>query len=218
MITTEQANEIAEQMFRAAGHGNRSIPVVDDNNDLDDGQHWERADLRTEEKFRAQCRAWIEGAVYDWGIQRFKVGDGHAETTVEAESMDEAEKLAREWVLGGDYEIERTAWVHVSLVAEDGTEGEMVVPVHPTDPKCTPRGAEHDWQSPLVIVGGLAENPGVWGHGGGAVECVVCLRCGIERVTDTWATDPDGGRQGMTEIHYETEPARENLQRLAVTK
>jgi integrase len=27
----------------------------------------------------------------------------------------------------------------------------------------------HDWQSPWSVLGGLKENPGVWGHGGGVV-------------------------------------------------
>lgn len=64
----------------------------------------------------------------------------------------------------------------------------------------------HDWQSPHSVVGGSADNPGVWSHGGGVVILEVCSRCGIYRRTDTWATDRYG-RQGAVATVYEARDA-----------
>jgi hypothetical protein len=63
-------------------------------------------------------------------------------------------------------------------------------------------GEDHDWQSPIEIVGGIKENPGVWGHGGGVTIQEVCLRCGCGKCTDTWAQDPETGEQGLRSIKY----------------
>jgi hypothetical protein len=53
------------------------------------------------------------------------------------------------------------------------------------------------------LVGGIEENPGVWGHGGGVVINEACVRCGCGRTTDTWAQDPSTGRQGLESVAYE---------------
>ena len=53
------------------------------------------------------------------------------------------------------------------------------------EPECTDYDG-HQWCSPHSVVGGLEENPGVFGHGGGVTTTVVCRHCGVYRVTDTW--------------------------------
>lgn len=68
--------------------------------------------------------------------------------------------------------------------------------------ECGCSGDEHDWRSPLSVVGGIAENPGVWGNGGGVIITEVCRHCGCYRVTDTWAQRPDNGMQGLTSVEY----------------
>jgi len=66
---------------------------------------------------------------------------------------------------------------------------------------------QHEWRSPLELVGGLAENPGVWGTQSGSIVIrEVCARCGSRRTTEVraglveevnieplreWADDPD---------------------------
>lgn len=70
------------------------------------------------------------------------------------------------------------------------------------EPECR-SGHEHDWRSPYSVLGGIRENPGVWGHGAGAIIREICSHCGVYRVTDTWAQDLETGEQGLTSIRYE---------------
>lgn len=77
--------------------------------------------------------------------------------------------------------------------------GDVTIPMD--EPECV-GGRGHDWASPYDIVGGIKENPGVWGHGGGVICREVCLRCGCGRTTDTWAGDGCGGH--TEEVTYES--------------
>lgn len=74
------------------------------------------------------------------------------------------------------------------------------VSVHPSEPPC--KGAQHNWKAPYEIVGGVRENPGVFGSGGGVLITEVCVNCGCGRRTDTWAQNPSNGEQGLTSISY----------------
>lgn len=119
---------------------------------------------------------------------------------IEATSAEEA---AREYVEGGGLTAEgATWWAHVSVEMDDETVETIRVPVHPTEPRCT-SGEGHDWQTPHELVGGLRDNPGVFGSGGGVKLHEACVRCGCGKVTDTWATDPVDGRQGLESVRYE---------------
>jgi hypothetical protein len=71
----------------------------------------------------------------------------------------------------------------------------------PPEPDCADRH-DHDWQSPYSILGGCKANPGVTGNGGGVIVREVCLYCGSERVTDTWAQNPADGTQGLRSVSY----------------
>ena len=73
--------------------------------------------------------------------------------------------------------------------------------VHPREPDCIDDD-DHDWQAPHELVGGLEENPGVRGNGGGVIIQHVCARCGCYRTTNTWATNPSNGTP-MTSVSYE---------------
>lgn len=75
------------------------------------------------------------------------------------------------------------------------------IAVDPQEPECTHEDG-HDWRSPIEIVGGIEENPGVQGNGGGVVIEQVCMRCGCKKTTDTWAQNPATGEQGLTSIKY----------------
>ena len=132
--------------------------------------------------------------------------EGGASEAIEAVSLDEAREMAEDWLRDGMWDTsEGTVYVHGRLLwtDADGEEQDEAVDVtiQPTEPACSV--GEHDWQSPHAIVGGLEENPGVWGHGGGVVIHEVCMRCGCERVTDTWAQDPSNGKQGLRSVSYE---------------
>jgi hypothetical protein len=78
----------------------------------------------------------------------------------------------------------------------------VTVAVQPPEPDCADdRG--HRWHAPHELVGGLEENPGVWGHGGGVISKDVCRFCGVVRTVDTWAQDPETGEQGLESYSYE---------------
>ena len=124
---------------------------------------------------------------------------------IDAATHADAVEQAKKWIAEGDYDTdEGTVWVHGYLLEldRDDTAAECIeVTIEPPEPDCED-GREHDWQSPVELVGGIKENPGVWGHGGGVVIHEVCMHCGTERVTDTWAQDPDTGRQGLHSVAY----------------
>lgn len=135
------------------------------------------------------------------------------ETQIEAEDLADAKEHARLWVEGGDWDAsEGTVWVRVdisrTIIDDDGDEawqeaGMVTVAIDPPEPECRAHGVEHDWQSPHAIVGGIAENPGVWGSGGGVTSSECCMRCGCQRTTDTWAQNPSNGEQGLTSVSYD---------------
>jgi hypothetical protein len=95
-----------------------------------------------------------------------------------------------------------TWWETVTISLADGTEYDTLEVAHePTEPPCAD-DHEHDWSAPHWLLGGLKENPGVVGHGGGVLCSEVCGHCGCLRVTDTWAQDRQTGRQGLTSVAY----------------
>jgi hypothetical protein len=127
---------------------------------------------------------------------------------ITAASLNEARQQAEEWARQGDYNLDdgdETIWVRVYILNEDGENVESVkVAIDPPAPKCVDGQRDsHDWQSPHEIVGGIAENPGVWGHGGGVTVTECCVRCGCGRETDTWAQDMTDGEQGLRSVRFE---------------
>ena len=135
-------------------------------------------------------------------VGRFLCNDGNAEVEIEADSAQEA---AQEYVDGADWgESDKTRWVNVYVkeIKRRADQERITIRLDPPEPECS-GGNEHDWQSPLSLVGGIKENPGVQGHGGGVVIAEVCMRCGCARTTDTWAQDPETGEQGLRSVSYE---------------
>lgn len=142
---------------------------------------------------------------------KYLADDGNCEIEVEAETAEEA---AQEYVDGGDWnESDSTSWIDVRTrpVADPDAEWEWTtITLHPDEPECNHDDDGHDWQSPIDLVGGIKENPGVWGHGGGVVITEVCLCCGLRRITDTWAQNPNNGVQGLESVEYQ-EPDEEYI-------
>lgn len=140
---------------------------------------------------------------------------GHSET-LKAASLGEALAEARSLLRAGDWgQAGSRKSIHVEAVVrvldEDG--GEVGGERHPVsariDPKPPePEGISHDWQSPHQVLGGMEENPGVFGKGGGAVVTEVCANTGWYRVTDGW--DQSQGPEPVETIEYE-EPDHESL-------
>jgi hypothetical protein len=130
---------------------------------------------------------------------------GHHYDTIDADTAEKALGVARDNVVVSNYcEIVSTIWIDVRVrCKETGEDASDSVALDPLAPKCARGAREHDWKSPHRLVGGLKENPGVWGHGGGVIIREVCMRCGCERVTDTWAEDLATGREGLESVSYE---------------
>jgi hypothetical protein len=135
---------------------------------------------------------------YDAWIQ-----DDLGDTVIEAESMEAAVKLATEWVRAGDWgEFQKTKWVDFSI-QEQGSDhhDEYTVTIDPKEPECA-EDCTHEWVIPIEVVGGVKENPGVYGHGGGVTMTSICKHCGWYRIIDTWAQRPDNGEQGLEGTEY----------------
>lgn len=119
---------------------------------------------------------------------------------------------AKAYVARGDWhddDSNTTSWVTVYTyrkglnavgVLVHCDEETHTIPVDPIEPKCLE--GEHDWQSPYSIVGGRKENPGVFGHAGGVFINEVCMKCGCGKQTDTYATNPANGEQGLRSVTY----------------
>lgn len=159
-----------------------------------------------DEAVEAARTAWLDSdEVREW---EFAV-EGHWEAG-HHHAPSEVKEALKAWA-GEGWERDRTIWVRGRAQPIDPTTGDAVedddyeiavrVTLNPEEPECT--STEHDWQSPHSVLGGLRENPGVWGHGGGVFYREVCAHCGRYRVTDTWAQDPDTGEQGLTSVAYE---------------
>ena len=142
------------------------------------------------------------------------VDDGNGEMVSTCETAEEA---AQEYVDCGEWGMDepdaKTTWitVHVwrmgiddkgSLVPVD--ESTHTITLDPPEPDCT-HADGHLWECPHALVGGIAENPGVWGHGGGVTIQAVCMRCGCGRFTDSWAQNMETGEQGLDSVRYEPE-------------
>lgn len=176
----------------------------DDTADHDDRNHpaWLAMDEQDERVRSARQALAASSEPREWELV-YMDGSGYRETIITT-SIEDVTRQARKSVLDGDWDRSGgTFWVRVSLCcALSGEADEITVAVEPQAPKCAAK-AEHDWQSPHEVVGGIAENPGVHGHGGGVIIREVCRHCGAYRVTDTWAQDRTTGRQGLRGVRYE---------------
>lgn len=136
----------------------------------------------------------------------------------EAKDMAAALAQAEELISYGEWgEHEATIWIRGRVDELDAAGATVasktvVVGLDPEEPDCIT--GDHDWQSPYEILGGLRENPGVWGHGAGCIIHEVCMHCGAAQITDTWAQDPETGKQGLTSVRYEEGRYREEVSRL----
>ena len=143
-------------------------------------------------------------------------GESGVSETVMCATDKEARAAAHDWANDGAYldDLETTIWVEVRIARETDAgytvgaggsrsheEESITVQIDPEEPACTE--SAHDWQSPIELVGGIAENPGVWGHGGGVKINEACIHCGCGKTTDTWAQNPTNGEQGLTSVTYE---------------
>ena len=122
-----------------------------------------------------------------------------------AEADDPEEALDTLDLSTGAYDTSGgTVWarVYARNVDDRVDSASRTFTIHPDEPPCA-GSMTHDWQAPYEILGGCEKSPGVWGHGGGVIIHEVCMHCGCERKTDTWAQDPEMGKQGLRSVAYE---------------
>ncbi|HXI78815.1 MAG TPA: hypothetical protein VNH21_16885 [Steroidobacteraceae bacterium] len=130
----------------------------------------------------------------------------------EAASDKEARDWALSWMSDAEFDLSTGpvhyhGWLCKAVANKDGDKywenlERLTYTFDVVEPDCT-AGKEHDWRTPHSVVGGVRENPGVEGHGGGVIIRDVCSHCGMYRITDTWAQDPQTGEQGLEETTYE---------------
>lgn len=131
------------------------------------------------------------------------------EVDFKCDSVEEALEKAKEWAVEGDWDSDlETFWVELDLIAYDENYNIVQViteqiPLHPEDPFCMEDEAGvHEWTDDHSIVGGIEENPGVWGNGGGVFIQRACKKCGMLFEENTWATNPNTGEQGLYARKY----------------
>lgn len=197
--------KIAEEAYNNCNHGS-----------LSGCEHQlasENADAEVE-RIESMLRDPATPGLRTWRL----IEEGHAYDTVEAESAEDALEVARGNVSRANYPTDDdrsqgTIWIDVRVHCEETDEEDSdTVECGPEEPGCAED--EHDWQAPHEIVGGIKENPGVWGHGGGVLIHEVCVHCGCGRTTDTWAQRPDTGEQGLRSVKYEPGKYREAIKNM----
>jgi hypothetical protein len=162
-------------------------------------------DLLTD-KARAHIRTTRPALLTQWDLWEA----GYQYATITASSAAAALATAESNVDRGNYDRDldpgdQGATLYIDVMVRNAVTGEQqttTVTLHPEEPDCED-SHEHDWRSPVSVVGGCRESPGVWGHGGGVKIREVCSHCGRYRITDTWAQRKDTGEQGLTEVWFE---------------
>lgn len=127
------------------------------------------------------------------------------------------QEVAQEYVDSGYWgESDKTQWVDIHVYDAEPWVGDFViqenhvdtitVAIEPEEPDCEhPHG--HIYATPYSLVGGLKENPGVQGSGGGTKGTYVCMLCGLVQHWDNWAQRPDTGEQGLDSTEYDKDTA-----------
>jgi hypothetical protein len=126
---------------------------------------------------------------------------GCAEAYVD--SWHDGENTATEY---WDIEVVRRGLVRddggdvISLIISRTTE---TVTVHPAEPECEAEDWDPETGETLTRDDGHEwRDSGLQGHGGGVVYDETCEHCGLIRETDTWATNPETGEQGLESVSY----------------
>lgn len=178
--TDEQIAEIAEREEEAASAEGHTVEGIE--------KHMEW--------LRDKCRAENGGC-------RYTLRSDGADLEITAEDLADARRQARDWIRDGSYdEISSTIWVDCDIMQGGEVVATVTEAMDPVEPECSDETG-HDWRAPHHLVGGLVENPGVHGHGGGVVSVEVCILCGCKRTCDSWAQRPDTGEQGLNSVEYE---------------
>ncbi len=132
--------------------------------------------------------------------------------TIEADDAEAALEEAAAAVDAASFDVTETLWIEVRVTNEaTGESARSTVTLDPEPPRCADGTHDHTWSDDHDLVGGLRENPGVRGSGGGVLIVKACSACGCGRHVDTWATDLNDGTQGHRKTWYVEEEFAEQL-------
>ena len=145
-----------------------------------DLQHQRDGETEARDMYSDNVPCWLEG------IHVFRIPD---------------HKLKDDWSGMHYTEILKDENEDIDDYIIDGFSGHLNEP----EPAC--EDSEHDtcnWDATYEIEGGLKENPGVWGHGGGVKIFTHCTHCDCSRTrtVNTWDQNPCNGSQGHETISY----------------
>lgn len=135
----------------------------------------------------------------------FEVCDNSGEKVLDATNWDDAIAEAKADTREVYDRDTATYWVDFKVGPVGGEPEdyrEFTLAIEPEEPECVHEDG-HDWQAPYWLLGGLKENPGVWGKGGGTIRHECCMRCGCRKTVDNWAQRRDTGEQGLCSTEYE---------------
>ncbi len=143
-------------------------------------------------------------------MRRYRVSEnGHEYLVTEAPaSIGEALELAKRNFDSLAYEPkESTYWIDLVVYEDHWDEeagrwrqvAEAVCPmaIFPLEPPCTSRDGLHWWCTPREL-----PRVGTFPHGDGFRFVDVCAYCGLYKVIDTWATNPEDGREGLLSVEF----------------
>lgn len=147
--------------------------------------------------------------------------DSGASEIISADSLEEAIEAAEEWAADGSYDERVMVSVYVHELNDDGelldgwyygdghnANSEVAAGPEPERTECGENDDDHNWQTPVELVGGCAENPGVFSTGGTRFDYrAVCSKCGMYKHSWSQGTQRNPGDQDEG-VEYETADSR----------
>lgn len=157
----------------------------------EDTGYTERLDAITIDQARARAQTLARAG--DWGLDTNGElrKSAHIEVDVIEYALPEGARPEDFDCVGGEYAPEGLDEIRRETVS---------VVIEPEPPGCIAN--THDFVAPVEVVGGMEENPGVQGHGGGVIVRTVCRHCGLYRIEDTW--DQTQGPEPVESVRYES--------------
>lgn len=134
-------------------------------------------------------------------MRRYRISSDNVSEIIDAQDRSEAEDIASDWIKDGDWgggkyrvcvalqevdELQEDIGDHWAIDVEVGDD--------PEPPECR-EDHEHEWVSPVEVVGGIESNPGVWSCGGTTlVFKQVCRHCGAYRKETSYGSQRNPGQ------------------------
>ncbi len=133
-------------------------------------------------------------------MKRYRISNEGVSEVIEAEDNSAAESIATDWIKDGSWDGKFMADVTIQEIDKQGDDTgdswgiSVEVGEDPEPPDCR-EDYDHEWVSPVEVVGGMKENPGVWSTGGTTfVTKQVCRHCGVYRKRTDYGSQRNPGQ------------------------